>query len=489
MEHVDGFGEFDLGNNFDLLDLPSFDEFLINEIDDITLSQVCETIEFENAAYEGLLDFSLSPGNGNSSMMEIESKDIASSESRFAQPVSDDDIKNLIKDQENVNTKNNTKWAMNLFEKWRASRGGDIPELNHMTSEQMSFWLGRFVMEARKKDGTEYPPRSIYLILCGLLRFLKDNGVYDKNFLDESNGEFAEFRKLVDARMKSLIDKGLGCDVKQADPILPQDEETLWLKSVFGRETAEQLQHTVFFYACKLFGLRGYDEHHSLQCEQFKIGEDSAGRYIQFTGRATKTYKGGLGHLNVQSKNLKHHSPPGDRCMVDYFELYLESLGNTGAFYRRPLPPTDEVLIRFGQQLVGVNKLKSFMKTIAEKGELKGNFSNHSGKRTCATQLYISGVSEQEIMRRTGHRSEKSVRKYKRSSEQIDVAVSKILDPPQNKSVCVKSENGVEPPRKKVKCESASEENCSSEFRVLQDLTNSNKAVFANCSFNFRIGN
>lgn len=158
----------------------------------------------------------------------------------------------------------------------------------------------------------------------------------------------------------------------------------------------------------------------------------------------------------------------------------MGSLGNTGAFYRRPLPPTDEAQIRFGQQLVGVNKLKTFMKTIAEKGGLKGNFTNHSGKRTCATQLYMSGVSEQEIMRRTGHRSEKSVRKYKRSSEQMEVEVSKILDPPQSKSVSVKSD--VEPPLKKVKCEHG-------EVRILQDLANSNKAVFANCNFNFSIGN
>ena len=60
----------------------------------------------------------------------------------------------------------------------------------------------------------------------------------------------------------------------------------------------------------------------------------------------------------------------------------------------------------------------------------------------------MSGISEQEIMRRTGHRSEKSVRKYKRSSEQMEVEVSKILDPPQINSVCVKSED-VEPPPKK----------------------------------------
>lgn len=144
----------------------------------------------------------------------------------FGQPVSDDEICKLIKDQENVNRKNKTKWAMNLFEKWRNNRRENIPDFRLMTSEIMEFWLGRFGMEVRKRNGTEHPPRSIYLILCGLLRFLKDNGVYDNNFLDKNIGEFTDFRKLDNTRMNLLIDKGFGCSWKQADPILLNDEKT-----------------------------------------------------------------------------------------------------------------------------------------------------------------------------------------------------------------------------------------------------------------------
>ena len=54
---------------------------------------------------------------------------------------------------------------------------------------------------------------------------------------------------------------------RQADPIWPEDEEKLWQKGVFGKENSEQLQHTMFFYSCKLFGLRACDEHHKLLCE------------------------------------------------------------------------------------------------------------------------------------------------------------------------------------------------------------------------------
>jgi hypothetical protein len=81
------------------------------------------------------------------------------------------------------------------------------------------------------------------------------------------------------------------------------------------------------------------------------------------------------------------------------------------------------------------------MKEITTKTGLQGNYTNHSGKRTCATQLYIAGIPDQEIMARTGHRTETAVRKYKRSSSQIHEEVSQVLNP---SSKVVKSENNSE---------------------------------------------
>lgn len=128
----------------------------------------------------------------------------------------------------------------------------------------------------------------------------------------------------------------------------------------------------------------------------------------------------------IVSKNFVFSSILGERCIADYYKMYLDGLDNAGSFYRRPLqgsPP------KYGNQLVGVNKLKSMMKVICKKAGLEGNYSNHSGKRTCATQLYMAGVDEQEIMRRTGHRSEKVVRKYKQPCDDILKKVSAVLEP------------------------------------------------------------
>ena len=49
---------------------------------------------------------------------------------------------------------------------------------------------------------------------------------------------------------------------------------------------------------------------------------------------------------------------------------------------------------------------------------------NHSGKVTCATTLFQSGVDEQLIMRQMGHRSD-AVQAYKWSSKEQDVIAGK----------------------------------------------------------------
>ena len=120
------------------------------------------------------------------------------------------------------------------------------------------------------------------------------------------------------------------------------------------------------------------------------------------------------------------------------------------------------------------------LKEITTKAGLQGHYTNHSGKRSLATQLYSAGVPEQEIMSRTGHRSEMAVRKYKRPSEKILQEVSDVLNPPVKKekydAMDVDSD---------VKCPKVGENPVCTPFRF-KDLTNfQHPSVFNNCTFHF----
>ncbi len=215
---------------------------------------------------------------------------------------------------------------------------------------------------------------------------------------------------------------------KQAQPLTVEQEDRLWTSGVFNLNSGWGLTYAVFWYNCKLFGLRGGDEHRALRREQFEVGSDGNGRFIRFMGRSCKNVQGGLRQRKVQCKDLRIYARPelGDRCVVDLYNHYFSFIPITGDFYRKPIgdsPP------KFSKQVIGKNKLGTLVKEMCLRAGFSGNYTNHSGKVTCATQLFENNIDEQLIMRQTGHCS-RAVRNYKRPGVQHDQLVSSVLQPP-----------------------------------------------------------
>ena len=101
---------------------------------------------------------------------------------------------------------------------------------------------------------------------------------------------FAQTRGALDARMKKLTKEGVGTETMQAQPLTPEQEEKLWCLRIFRCVlVGASPWNTVSWYNCKLFGLRGGDEHRSLVCEQFEVNSDQQGRFLRFRGRNSKT--------------------------------------------------------------------------------------------------------------------------------------------------------------------------------------------------------
>ena len=76
------------------------------------------------------------------------------------------------------NTEVNTQWAVRNFNEWQAdSRHPDQPcpedILLSDSSKDLSYWLQKYVLGTRKKSGEKYPPKTVYLLLCGLNRYMK----------------------------------------------------------------------------------------------------------------------------------------------------------------------------------------------------------------------------------------------------------------------------------------------------------------------------
>ena len=90
-----------------------------------------------------------------------------------------------------------------------------------------------------------------------------------------------------------------------------------------------------------------------------------------------------MNQRNVSPKTIKHIFTD-----MDLYNVYKEYMRLTtindddpnAVFYRRALEGKT-----FSKQCIGIIKLSTLMKSMCEEGGLEGNFSNHSGKRTCAT--------------------------------------------------------------------------------------------------------
>ena len=133
---------------------------------------------------------------------------------RFAQPVSDADEIQVRASALPGNTKASTDWGIRVWSEWPASRvtadvhrEGVVPvttALLEMPSADLAYWMGKFVLEIRKKDGKEFPPKSLYALVCCFKRYYEQNGVFDVNPLSSSDARFGNFRVTLDAEMKRL---------------------------------------------------------------------------------------------------------------------------------------------------------------------------------------------------------------------------------------------------------------------------------------------
>ena len=88
-------------------------------------------------------------------------------------------------------------WAVRVFNQWIEQQNKrmdtnyplDLMEKEYDPSV-ISECLQRFVSEARRADGTNYPPKTIYQMLCGLLCYSRENQSDPANFLDRKDSRF-----------------------------------------------------------------------------------------------------------------------------------------------------------------------------------------------------------------------------------------------------------------------------------------------------------
>ena len=218
------------------------------------------------------------------------------------------------------NTSRSNSWAVRVFNQWIEQQNKrmdatyplDLLEKEYDPSV-ISECLQRFVSEARRADETNYPPKTIYQMLCGLLCYSREN---QSDFLDRKDNRFKKLHATCNVIFQALHDQGIGVQ-KRATPVVSQaNEDKLWEAGVLNTSTPIGLQRVVFYYIGKVCCIRGGEEQRNLKPSQFKR-YTNPDRYV-YSKHGSTSHNGGFFQLDVENKNVSifKNEEAGERCLV-----------------------------------------------------------------------------------------------------------------------------------------------------------------------------
>ena len=359
-----------------------------------------------------------------------------SSASRF-KFATEKELDHLSKGVEVKNTNRSTQWAFKTFNSWCDARNDDrraesVPTdlLSSPDILKLNKYLSMFIVEARKANGENYPPATLHVILCGILRHMREFTPDCPNFLDKGDRRFEKLHGTLDAHFHDLHSRGIGRQVHHAEVITVEEEDQLWDSGVCGLNNPVALQNAAFYVVGKMFCLRGGVEHRELKLSQLNRLSGPE-RYI-YIENVSKTRNGSFKQLHLKNKEVPIYACPevGERCPVYILDKYISKLPpNNNLFYLRPLdktPKSDEQPW-YSAVPVGKNTLAGKIKKMCQLANVGGNKTNHSLRATGATSLYEKGVPEKIIQERTGHRSLEALRVYEHTNAEQHLAVSRML--------------------------------------------------------------
>ena len=267
-------------------------------------------------------------------------KQKATTENRFANPISEVEIQHKIGNAVPKSTKYKEKWTVNLFENWRQQRnerfgntGGIIDvnivhkSLKVMSDEELYRSLALFVCEVRKANGSKYPPNTLHGMLASIQHYLKGKKRIVRLFKDD---KFSFLRDALDAMMKESSSVGLGLTKKQCEVITLDEEQQLWSKGVLGDSSPQQLLDTRVYLFGIHFAVRGVSEHRRLRAENSQIVGEKDKRtgleYLEYREDISKTNAGGLkDDIKIRGKITRAYKNKADkkRCIVRLYNKYI----------------------------------------------------------------------------------------------------------------------------------------------------------------------
>ena len=114
------------------------------------------------------------------------------------------------------------------------------------TPTLLSHWLSKYAADTRTVQGKIYPPSTLYQLLTGLLRYMRDTNPEAPNFLDKKDQRFRVLHKSLDSLFRQLRTENIGTSVRHAEVFTKSNEDKLWETGVLGTDSPKSLLNAVF---------------------------------------------------------------------------------------------------------------------------------------------------------------------------------------------------------------------------------------------------
>ncbi len=182
-------------------------------------------------------------------------------EGRFKSPVDTETLVAMGRKRFADNTEQKVNWAAQMYQDWRNFRlmngctdphvmSVDIDSLSKLDKVSLSYSLSNFIMEVRKRNGTDFPGQTLYQIVICLQFFLETQG----KLVDDP--VFIRFKNTLDNVMKEHAKAGLRCPVS-AMLISLTDKDKMWNEGMLGEDDPTTLRDTLVFLLGLNFAVRG----------------------------------------------------------------------------------------------------------------------------------------------------------------------------------------------------------------------------------------
>lgn len=126
-------------------------------------------------------------------------------------------------------------------------------DLSSLRIDEINYWLSKFCVDARQKNGEEYKHEVLYSLFCAINRVIRES---HPDLVLFKSPQLKPLQEVLDSRLKELQSKQTPFR-KKAKALSGQDEEKLWCTGSLGTHSPRVLLDTVIILSGKIFALRG----------------------------------------------------------------------------------------------------------------------------------------------------------------------------------------------------------------------------------------